>query len=166
MRNFSNRGFTLIELLVVIAIIGVLSSVVLSSLNQARNKGANASTKTNLHNARGQAELFYANNNDSYSNICSATTQLAADGVTKNIYNFVSSAAQSAGVSLSTTAATPASPTQAVCHYNGAGTLWAAEVPLKTPETGYWCVDSTGFSGTRVNIVAGSGAYQYACPAS
>lgn len=64
------RGFTLIELLVVIAIIGILASVVLASLNDARIKGANASIESNVNNMRSQAEIWYDQNSNSYVNLC------------------------------------------------------------------------------------------------
>jgi prepilin-type N-terminal cleavage/methylation domain-containing protein len=44
MKN-SNSGFTLVELILVIAIIGVLSSIVLASLNNARNRAKDVAIK-------------------------------------------------------------------------------------------------------------------------
>lgn len=50
--TYRTRGFTLIELLVVIAIIGILSSVVLASLNSARDRGEVANAEQQLINIR------------------------------------------------------------------------------------------------------------------
>lgn len=62
------KGFTLIELLVVVAIIGILASVVLASLNSARQKGQIAAIKSNLRNMADQMELSYSDNGN-YSGI-------------------------------------------------------------------------------------------------
>ena len=57
--NKSKRGFTLIELLVVIAIIGLLSSIVLASLNSARVKARDAQRIASLKQVQLALELYY-----------------------------------------------------------------------------------------------------------
>ena len=52
-------GFTLIELLVVIAIIGMLSSIVLASLNSARMKARDAKRIADFRQIQTALELFY-----------------------------------------------------------------------------------------------------------
>jgi prepilin-type N-terminal cleavage/methylation domain-containing protein len=56
-----HSGFTLIELLVVISIIGVLSSVVLASVNTARMKARDAAVKQLAMQMRNVYELEYSN---------------------------------------------------------------------------------------------------------
>jgi prepilin-type N-terminal cleavage/methylation domain-containing protein len=55
-------GFTLIELLVVISIIGMLSSVVLSSLNTGRQKARQAVRLQDLRNIYTALQSYYAQN--------------------------------------------------------------------------------------------------------
>ncbi|MBI2097171.1 MAG: type II secretion system protein [Candidatus Sungbacteria bacterium] len=51
-------GFTLIELLIVIAIIGLLASIVLSSLSTGRSKSRDAQRVANLQQVRTALELY------------------------------------------------------------------------------------------------------------
>ena len=59
---FNRRGFTLIELLVVIAIIGILSSVVLASLNSARAKSRDAKRLSDIKSLQLALELYFDQN--------------------------------------------------------------------------------------------------------
>lgn len=180
MRSSSVRGFTLIELLVVIAIIGVLSSIVISSLNTARNKGNDAAIKSNLDQARTVGELFYDSNGNHYvvtagsaTDVCDPTGQV--NGV-KGVYQSFAAAAQAGGVTganirtlLTSTVDSPPF-TKATCHVCAAGQsgttcqslstdVWAAEVPLKsTAGAQLWCVDSLGFVGTTSTSLGASDA--------
>ena len=53
------KGFTLIELLVVVAIIGVLASMVMSSLNDARQKSREARWQSEMRAVQTALELYY-----------------------------------------------------------------------------------------------------------
>lgn len=64
--SVAHRGFTLIELLVVIAIIGILASIILASLNSARQKGRDARRIADLNQYQKALTLFYDDNVQQY----------------------------------------------------------------------------------------------------
>ena len=58
----NKKGFTLIELLVVVAIIGILTSVVLASLNTARVKARDAKKIASFRQIQSALEMYYSTN--------------------------------------------------------------------------------------------------------
>lgn len=54
------KGFTLIELLVVVSIIGLLASVILVGVGNARIKGRDAKRLSDMHQAKAGLDIYYS----------------------------------------------------------------------------------------------------------
>lgn len=138
MKNTYKRGFTLIELLVVIAIIGILASVVLASLNTAREKGTDAAIQSSATNLRAQAEIFgnKANGSVDYTGMCADSR---VDAIELDITNKYQAP-----------------------YCNAATGTWVFAARLKqNAGNSYICVDSTGASKVTVGTLITTGV---ACP--
>ena len=122
------KKFTLLELLIVIAIIGILASVVLASLNTARDKGSSAAIKSTVNNLRAQAELYYDDNGNSYAGMCDTDTEVGIALAQVDTQN-------GAG---------------AIVCVDGSDVTgaWAIESALVPADEGFYCVDSSGAATT------------------
>lgn len=150
-----SKGFTLIELLIVIAIIGILSGVVLTSLNSSRAKARDARIKTSVKHIRTTLELGFNGSNGTYPDLRSATAGNNVVGYVFGIYNtnpvcstFGSSKenCQSLvvlGKDVKNQGGSITYIINAVGPYNRANSF-AIYGQLVSDSTKYFCIDSTG----------------------
>ncbi|MDB5265171.1 MAG: hypothetical protein JWN64_742 [Parcubacteria group bacterium] len=175
-KNVQVRGFTLVELLVVIAIIGLLSGIILASLNYARSQSRDAAIKTQMAAMRNQAEIFSAANG-SY-------TGLGAGGGEDNVDQCLSKTNPSFAALFINTVLDPdvtgninalgvgvvhnrgaANGSRVFCGVSSA--RWAFAVPLNSPTSSGangWCVDSTGASKAVTLDFNAANTSFYTCP--
>ena len=165
MHTIRSQGFTLIELLVVIAIIGVLSAVVLASLNTARSKGNDAAIESNLAAIQAQAELYYSTNTatpNKYGANTAVTT--ATYPVTTGTGNmFVADATVNSAMNAALKAS-GATGKYAIGSAAAPGQSYALAVPLVADSAHAWCIDSSGAAKTISSMSIGGAAMTAACP--
>ncbi len=172
-KNFN--GFTLIELLIVVAIIGILSSVVLVSLNSARSKGKDARIIATVQQLRTQIES--ESNGSDYGNSftagaanvvyigkgATAYSQLLTDASANAPTGFSASSTLS-GTNSVTGQALASSEIVVVVNGTASGAnAWGtgnANIPTayaiwgRLSTSNYFCIDSTGNTknGTTVTL--------------
>lgn len=132
-----NKGFTLIELLVVIAIIGILASLVLVALGNARDKANDARVKSNISQLRTLAEQIYDNNGSKYTTVadCFGAAAPAAGncfGTETSVGTIQTDLTAANGV---------ADPGLTAIDSD---TAYCVSAKLKSDTTKYFCADSTG----------------------
>jgi prepilin-type N-terminal cleavage/methylation domain-containing protein len=133
-KPMNKKGFTLIELLVVIAIIGILSSVAIVYLQDARNKANDAKVQSNIATASTQTEIARANGE-------SVDSDTYRDSVIAKLGTYPCTAAGK--VSWTASASTTAS---VVAYY----------AQLCTSDS-YFCADTNGFRGLNTAVPAVDG---------
>ena len=134
------NGFTVVELLVVIAIIGILTSVILGSLRDARDDGLAAKIKSELV-LLGKRASVDESKNFTFDAVC------GSNGVSTSteIMNLITSIERF-------------SPFKVVC--NSESMMYAVSAAMSS--TTYWCVDSKNQS-KEVPALLTAGV-DYACP--
>jgi prepilin-type N-terminal cleavage/methylation domain-containing protein len=165
------KGFTLIELLVVIAIIGILSAVILASLNTAREKGEDAAIQGDLSSIQTEAALYYSDaGNNSYGAGYSrpgcptsgSTFMFYTDSV---IQAAILSANQDNGGNTNNGQTSAVDCSAGVSDPNDNTSNFVVEAGLPTPipcgsgSCNAWCVDSSGNAEAVPNIASD----QYQC---
>lgn len=129
--KFQKKGFSLIELLISITIIGILTSIILSSLSRSRNRAYDSKIQQQLSSFRTSAQM-YLNNKGSY--------EPATSDCSQGIFGDFTPDNGQPGKFID-----PANIPSSDIKCQSTDTAYAVKILLNA-SSNYWCVDNTGAS--------------------
>ncbi len=167
--TFSNpmrkKGFTLVELMIVISVLGILASIVFSSMNLSRSRAKETAIQEDLRAIKTQADIYSANNsynygaeiniketsdgalnpNGTYSGVGPGTYDTNLSSVNFCTNSYVQELIKATG---------KASGAPVFCSVGNGGTTYRVYVPLTDP-TQIFCIDSAGAAYVIANFSDG-----------
>lgn len=147
--SYAHKGFSLVELLISITIIGIMATIVLTSVSNARSRAYDAKIKQQLSSFRTAAEVYFANQ---MPNSYGPESVSCVSG----IFNDFDPANGSPGLYVAD--GNLPDFTQVVC--GSSDSAYAVKATLYSGDT-YWCVDSKGSSRMAQGEIGASATF---CP--
>jgi len=141
-------GFSLIELLIVITIIGVLSTIILGSVSNSRNRAYDSKVKQQLVSFRTSAEVYF---NSQVPNTYGPATNSCSSGM----FNNLSPANGKPGLYI----ASGNLPDFSQVFCGSTNSAYSVKATLYSGNE-YWCIDSKG----AARIISGTPTSGTFCP--
>jgi len=158
MKMKKDKGFTLIEILIVISLMGLLSFIVLASLDKAREMGRDSQMQSQFASLRAQAEKFYNKYNTFGTlpppnfgwGLCSKKGDGFGGAEGPGLLKDIANTANASGIE--TGNETAGALDKVTCH--ATNDKWVVEAPTST-NASVLCVDSTGITTQKFTVLRG-----------
>jgi len=142
------RGFSLIELLISITIMGILATIILSSISNSRARAYDSKIKQQLNSFRTAAEIYFTNN-EHYN----VTLGVPISDCNTGMFNDVDAVNGSPGLYIA--AGNLPDFSQVFC--GSTDSAYAVKATLYSGSE-YWCVDNKG-SSRQISGIPTSGTF-------
>lgn len=148
-KSWWSEGFSLVELLIVMAIIGILSTIILTSVSNSRAKAYDSKIKQQLSSFRIAAEMYFLNQQPNSYGPSSADCG-------SGMFNNVDPSNGSPAIYIDP--GNLPDPTQLACQSNDSE--YALKASLYSGNE-YWCIDNKGSSRPIAGAIEGPSTF---CP--